>query len=87
MTSSYVIKGKKALRFATPASVQREIVSFDRHGDFAPGDYTLVPKAPSSRLGHGYNKDGDHGTNKKPLKRKIHRSARVRVLPAGQDWS
>lgn len=84
MSSSYVIKGKVAVRFATPASVQREIVSFDRHQDFAPGDYYLTPKAPSSKLGHhpSVRNRGNHGTNK-DAKRVHHKSARVRVLPKG----
>ena len=41
---SYLIRGDKATRFTTPESVAREIISFDRSGDFAPGRYTL--KAP-----------------------------------------
>lgn len=50
---SYLIKGTKAIRYATPISVAREIVSFDRHQDFAPGRYTLsppqVPKSPEEK--------------------------------------
>ncbi len=83
MSSSYVIKGDTAVRFATPESVAREIVSFDRHQDFAPGEYYLTPKAPSSKLGHG----GGH-SRKKPngkWRRKVHNSARVRVLPKGSS--
>src|SRR6267378_8137210 len=39
---SYLIKGNLATRYNTPESVAREIVSFDRHGDFAAGkDYHL----------------------------------------------
>lgn len=52
MTYSYIIKGNKAVRFQTPESVSREIVSFDRHSDFAPGNYALSPVYPSHRLGH-----------------------------------
>jgi hypothetical protein len=85
MTSSYVIKGKTAIRFATPASVQREIVSFDRHQDFAPGDYYLTPKSPSSRLGAYQSRPGGSGGKNKSIRRKIHRSARVRILPRGVE--
>lgn len=81
MSSSYVIRGKEAVRFATPISVQREIVSFDRHQDFAPGQYYLTPKSPTARFGHKYRVK-DHGRNK-VAKREIHHSARVRVLPKG----
>jgi hypothetical protein len=83
MTSSYIINGKTALRFATPVSVQREIVSFDRNQDFAPGDYYLTPKAPTNKLGHGPRpKRPDHGSHKN-ARRKLHHSARVRVLSKG----
>ena len=52
VSTSYLIKGKKATRFNTPESVAREIVSFDRHSDFQPGNYQLVPKSPTNRLNH-----------------------------------
>lgn len=83
MSTSYVIRGKHAVRFATPESVSREIVSFDRHQDFAPGDYYLTPKAPSSKLGTSYK--GIAGGKNKDAKRKIHHSARVRVLAKGHE--
>lgn len=82
ISSSYVIKGKTAYRFDTPESVKREIVSFDRHQDFAPGDYYLTPKSPSARLGsHSARKRSGSRT----AKRRIHHSARVRVLPKGAE--
>lgn len=83
LSSSYVIRGKQAVRFATPERVQREIVSFDRHADFAPGDYTLVPKSPTARFGKTKFRRR-HGGDNKEATRKIHHSARVRVLPTGQ---
>lgn len=76
LSSSYLIKGNIAIRFATPSSVQREIVSFDRHSDFAPGDYYLTPKSPSQRLGS--RKGTKSGS--RVSKRKFHKVARVRVL-------
>lgn len=82
MSSSYIIKGKQAIRFATPQSVQREIVSFDRHQDFSPGEYTLVPKSPTARFGMEKRARKSGGTNKS-AKRKIHQSARVRILAKG----
>ena len=84
--ASYVIKGDKAVRYHTPESVQREIVSFDRHHDFAPGDYHLPPKSPAVRFGmptyrgkRSKSKPGDPKT----AKHKVHTSARVRKLPKG----
>lgn len=51
---SYIIQGENAVRFTTPVTVAREIVSFDRHSDFAPGEYKLSPVSPSQRLGHAH---------------------------------
>jgi len=83
MGTSYVIRGKQAIRFDTPESVRREIVSFDRHQDFAPGDYYLTPKSPTGRIGASGSrskKGGNHSS-----RRKMHHSARVRVLSKGMD--
>jgi hypothetical protein len=87
MSSSYVIKGKTAVRFHTPASVQREIVSFDRHDDFAPGDYYLPPYSPSLQLGKQKNhKRTPHDSGKnKSARRKVHMSVRVRIFPKGSS--
>jgi hypothetical protein len=83
MSSSYIIKGNIAIRFQTPESVSREIVSFDRNQDFAPGEYYLTPKAPTARLGE---KHSNKSNGSKKVKRKIHNSARVRILPKGVDY-
>lgn len=84
MSVSYLIKGNEAIRFATPASVRSEIISFDRHQDFAPGDYHLIPKSATSRFGSGYRAKHKGGTSK-TVKRKVHKTARVRVLPHGVE--
>jgi hypothetical protein len=88
MSSSYIIRGTVATRYQTPEHVQREIVSFDRHGDFAPGEYYLPPKAPTAHFGVQSARTTDTRSNRgggdhKP-KRRHHESARVRVLPKGQ---
>jgi hypothetical protein len=86
MQSSYIIKGNVAVRFATPESVRREIVSFDRHQDFAPGEYYLTPKSPSMKLGKNYHPDRNYKGGKiKDARRKHHMSARVRILPSGSE--
>lgn len=46
-TRAYLIKGKRAIRYAVPQSVAREIVSFDRNHNFAPGKYSLIPVSPT----------------------------------------
>lgn len=80
LTKSYVIKGKKAIRYKTPVSVAREIISFDRHSDFAPGEYHLANIEPSQRLGRGSSGkrvERDSGRDR----RKIHKhTVRVREI-------
>lgn len=88
LTSSYIIKGNKAIRFNTPRSTRQEIVSFDRHHDFEPGEYLLNPPSKTQKLGsysegsRDYRKRHDKGTKK----RVYHKTARVRQLPSGQDY-
>ena len=43
--TAYLIKGRKATRYAVPESVAREIVAFDRGAAFEPGVYRLIPHA------------------------------------------
>lgn len=43
-------KNKELIRYKNPPSVQREVISFDRGGTLAPGDYMLSPISPSCRL-------------------------------------
>lgn len=47
---AYIKKGKKWLRFSVSPAMRNEIIAFDRGGQFAPGEYTLVPVQPSVRL-------------------------------------
>lgn len=52
LTKSYLIKGKKAVRYSTPVTVAREITSFDRHHDFREGtDYRLSRVSNCERIG------------------------------------
>lgn len=51
IVESCIIVGDKVIRFQTPESVRREIVSFDRHRDFRPGWYQLSAVCPKRRLG------------------------------------
>lgn len=83
MATSYIIRGQEAIRFATPESVRREIVSFDRHDDFAPGEYYLTPKSPTARLGEDHRRRTSSSNPDKVVKRKVHNSVRVRALPSG----
>lgn len=77
---SWLIKGSVATRYKTSESVAREIVSFDRHHDFAAGvDYVLGKVAPQSRL--GVRNNPIHGRNSGKEKLKIihaHRTVNIR---------
>lgn len=76
---SYLIKDNVATRYHTPESVAREIVSFDRHGDFAPGkDYHLGKVSPSARLGHRPHHPTGGNDKSRPRHFVLHRTVRVR---------
>ena len=86
MSVSYLIKGDTAIRYKTPESVSREIVSFDRHHDFAPGNYALAAIPASQRLGVQYERrhGKDHPSGRS--NRIVHKeTARVRVLEHGVE--
>lgn len=51
LSTAYLIKGTVAERYKVPHAVSREIVSFDRHQDFAAGDYWLNAPSETARLG------------------------------------
>jgi hypothetical protein len=81
MSVAYLIKGDKAERFKVPNAISREIVSFDRHKDFAPGDYFLNAPSAGFRLG-----PRDHPQPKKKrkgyaaIKARYHHTAGIRSL-------
>ncbi len=85
MTDSYVIKGNSAVRFQTPESVSREIVSFDRKAGFAPGKYHLGSVSKSLRRtskGRGGKKRPT--ASHRPKRVVFHKeSLRVRSMRAG----
>lgn len=84
LSTSYIIKGTKAIRFDTGMRIAREIVSFDRNHDFEPGSYRLVPKAKGNKLGDDHRPKGNRKRDKRrdnhDAKRKTFGSARVRLL-------
>jgi hypothetical protein len=51
LSVAYLITGNKATRYRVPSTVTREIVSFDRHKEFAPGEYHLVAPSSTEKLG------------------------------------
>lgn len=86
VSSSYIIKGTKAIRFDTSERIAREVVSFDRHHDFEPGHYTLSPKSPSARMDVRNKRDRNYRANHDTRPRhdahppKVIGTARVRLL-------
>jgi len=80
--NSYLIKGKKAFRYKTSASVGREITSFDRHHDFAAGtNYLLSKISKCQRLGQKpWTQKTGPRIGKKPGPRAVHRTANIRAL-------
>jgi len=68
--TAYMIKGRKAIRFAVPEHVSREVVSFDRGGGFEPGMYKL--NKPDRPIGEGHSSGGEHSNPNRPHKSKAH---------------
>jgi hypothetical protein len=82
---SYIIKGNVATRYKTSVAVGREITSFDRHQDFAPGnDYLLSRVPPSARLDRHRTplslKGGPHTSKSTNRPSQLHRTVRVRQV-------
>jgi hypothetical protein len=78
LSTSYVIKGDKAIAFRTPDTVAREIVSFDRNHDFAAGQYHLGPVNIKRPKSYGETRRHPSGPKKHPTV--VHRTARVRRM-------
>lgn len=56
---AYLIRGKTAIRFGVPTSVEREVTSFDRGAGFDPGIYSLTrPPHKMGQKGGNKNKTG-----------------------------
>jgi len=77
LSRAYLIKGKRARRYRVPHAVSRELVSFDRHKEFAPGVYTLKAPCPGTRL--GAQGGGQPQVGKKRIFRN-HSTAGIRAL-------
>ncbi len=79
--NSWLISGTTAIRYKTSTAVGREIVSFDRHGEFAAGaDYKLSKIAPSMRLGKRTPYKCGPRLTKRHSTHRVHRTANIRVL-------
>lgn len=88
LASSYIVMGNKAIRFATPTSVQREIITFDRHGSFTEGEYYLRPKSPTNKLGQNQHRSGSKrkGSSHEMKHIRMKAGAKVRKLAHGTEY-
>jgi hypothetical protein len=79
---AYMIKGDKAIRYVVPQSVSREIVSFDRSHNFAPGEYRLKKIPSSLKLGPRRSRllPERHKTKYSARKPRSHKTAGIRAL-------
>jgi hypothetical protein len=80
---AYFVRGRTATRYRVPQSIYREIVSFDRHGDFRPGEYHLRPVDPAHRVGRhqgGAGKKNRAAKSRRSTPRAYHRTLGIRAV-------
>lgn len=46
VTTAFIVKGARAIRYRLPTSIGREITSFDRGAEYDPGRYLLSRPSP-----------------------------------------
>jgi hypothetical protein len=80
LSTAYLIKGNKAIRYKVPQSISREIVSFDRHHDFAAGEYTLKAPSKTARLGPRQWAQPKNRPAGRGLRKRSHRTEGIRTL-------
>lgn len=83
---AYVVKGKRAYRYNVPRSVAREVVVFDRGGQFEAGTYRLEAIPSYQRIGtkkHGARRNGSgsshNGNLAKRFKKYQHKTENIRA--------
>lgn len=78
LSRMYVKDKNKWVRFITPNTISREIISFDRASAFEPGEYTFKAPTESAKLGaYQYRKREHHAGTKS--KKKNHVTTNVRI--------
>lgn len=89
MSCVYVMVNKQWKRWRTPEYATREIVAFDRGGEFIPGDYELLPVSVNTLArkvakirGTSSSSKRSSGTRKR---RKPHHTEGVRDTAHGND--
>jgi hypothetical protein len=84
-TCAFIIRGNMAIKYHVPACVTREIISFDRHGDFRPGKYYLNPVPKSHETGRPRGAGNHVKTHGRFKHRVIHYTQGIRSTPKGYD--
>ncbi len=82
MTVAYIVDGNTATRYKVPASISREIVSFDRSHNFAAGEYTLKAPTAADSLARfrGPNTTKRPHHKSKGIRKHYHQTAGIRSL-------
>ncbi len=85
LSTAYLIKGETATKYKVPASLSREVVTFDRSKSFEPGEYMLSRVPPSEMVGYdGGDRRSPHtkkGKKTGPATRFFHKTENVRHFP------
>jgi hypothetical protein len=85
LKSAYIIKKDMAIRYTVPESVSREIISFDRKGGFAEGEYQLNAPTSTNRLGARQERPEGVHIRKDASKRKFkHITTGIRAMLRGK---
>ncbi len=77
---TYVKHGKVWKRYQTTGPLYREVITFDRYGDFEPGEYRIIPPTPSAQLGARSGTSTNQNSKSGKLRQKYHFMANVRRL-------
>lgn len=85
MSVAYLVKGNVAHRYRVPQAISRELVSFDRHHDFAPGEYRLKAPSKTQKMGprkwaQPENRPSGREYGNGGNKQRHHRTAGIRAL-------
>jgi len=75
---AYLIKDNAAVRYSIPESLSREIVAFDRNGNFEPGRYAL--ESPRRKLGDPSATGSDNRTKPGRKVRYRHTTQAIRSM-------
>lgn len=78
VTVAYLVKNGVAKRYSIPESLSREIVVFDRNGQFSPGVYKLL--APKRKLGDPSARGSETRSKKGRKVRYRHSTQAIRSL-------